>query len=424
MKNNFKILNGCKREIELSIKADEVKKEFDRIVSQFSSRAKIPGFRPGKAPANIIKQKYYPEIKESLINELVPKALSDELKAQNLNPVGTPVVNELHFKEGEPLRMKAQFEVWPEFDLPEYKKIHVKKEKISVTDKEIEQSLEDLRFRSAQYVPAEGRGVRDGDYVVIELKGKDLTTQKLLPIEKGLVLAGHHDNEEALNKNLMGLKPGEDKDFTINYDKNFHNKRLAGKKIEYNLKVASLKERKLSEINDEFAKDLGEYKSLKDLKEKIKKELILAKEEASKNKMAEEILKKISEKLTINLPETLIEQEYAAVLKRLQSSSAQTGKTKEDLEQLKDKGKKQAERNLKNHLILKKLAENEKLDVSEKEIHGELKKIAEVNNIPLAEVVDRFNKEGKREELRNNLIFQKTVDFLIKQAIIEESVSP
>lgn len=424
MKNNVKILNGCKREIELSIKADEVKKEFDRIVSQLSLRAKIPGFRPGKAPVTIIKQKYYPEIKESLINELVPKALNDELKAQNLNPVGMPIVNELHFKEGEPLRIKAQFEVWPEFDLPEYKKIHIKKEKISVTNEEIDQSLEDLRFRSAQYVPAEGRGVRDGDYVVIELKGQDLTTQKLLPTEKGLVLAGHKDNEEALNKSLLGLKPGEDKDFTISYDKDFHNKKLAGKKIEYNLKVTSLKERKLSEINDEFAKELGEYNSLKDLKENIKKELILAKEDASKNKMAAEILKKISEKLTIHLPETLVEQEYAAVLKRLQSSSPQTGKIKEDLEQLKEKGEKQAEQNLKNHLILKKLAENEKLDVTEEEIHRELKKIAEANNIPLTEVVDRFNKEGKREELRNNLIFQKTVDFLIKHAIIEESVSP
>lgn len=103
MKNKVKILSECKREIELHIEADEVMKEFERIVSQFSSRAKIPGFRPGKAPRNIIKQRFYPEIKESLFNSLVPKALSDEIKAQNLNPTGMPAVNDPHFKEGQPL---------------------------------------------------------------------------------------------------------------------------------------------------------------------------------------------------------------------------------------------------------------------------------------------------------------------------------
>jgi len=424
MKNNVKILSGCKREIELIIEADEVKEEFEKIVAQFSSRAKIPGFRPGKAPVNIIKQRYYADIKESLVNELVPKVLSTELKAQNLNPVGMPVVSDLHFIEGQPLSFKAQFEVWPEFELPEYKKIKVKKKNISVTDKEINQSLEELRFRSAQYVPAEGRGVHDGDYVVIELKGNDLKIKKMLPTEKRLMLAGHPDNEEILNNKLIGMNPGEVRNFTIDYDKNHQNKRIAGKKIEYNLKVISIKEKKLSEINDEFAKELGEYESLKELKEKIKKELISSKEKASKGEMAYEIMKKISEKLSIEVPETLVEQEYMAILKRLLSSRPQEDLKKEDLEQLKAEGKEKAEQNLNNHLILKKIAEKENLDVSDEEVHEELKEIAKANNLPLAKVIDSFNREGKREELRNNLLLKKTVDFLVEHAIIEQSVSP
>ena len=419
MKNNVKILSGCKREIELIIEAEEVKEEFDKIVSQFSSRSKVPGFRPGKTPVNIIKQRYYADIKESLINELVPKVLSTELKAQNLNPVGMPVVSDLHFIEGQPLSFKAQFEVWPEFELPEYKKIKVKKKNISVTDEEINQSLEEIRFRSAQYVPAEGRGVRDGDYVVIELKGNDLKIKKMLPTEKRLMLAGHPDNEEILNNNLIGMNPGELRNFTIDYDKNHQNKRIAGKKIEYNLKVISIKEKKLSEINDEFAKELGEYESLKELKEKIKKELISSKEKASKSEMAYEIMKKISEKLSIEVPETFVEQEYMAILKRLLSSRPQEDLKKEDLEQLKAEGKEKAEQNLNNHLILKKIAEKENLDVSDEEVHEELKEIAKANNLPLAKVIDSFNREGKREELRNNLLLKKTVDFLVEHAIIE-----
>ena len=419
MKSNIKILNGCKREIELDIEADEVTKEFERIVTQFSSRAKIPGFRPGKAPRDIIKQRFYPEIKESLFNSLVPKALSGELKTQNLNPVGMPVVDDLHFKEGQPLHLKAQFEVWPEFNLPGYKKIKVKNKKISVTDQEINQSLEELRLRSAQYIPVEGRGVLEEDYVVAELKGKDLKTKKFLPQEKVVILAGHAENEEMLNKKLIGSMPGEEKIFTLEYDKNHQNKKLAGKKIEHNLKVISIKEKKLPALDDEFAKELGEFGSLKDLKEKIKKEIISSKEKAAKQDMAEEIIKKISDKLSIGLPEVLVEQEYMAIMRRLLSSRTQQDIKKEDLEQLKSEGKKKAEQSLKNHLILKKIAEKENLKVSDQEMHEHFKEIAKANNVPLAQIVDSVNKEGKREELRSSILFKKTVDFLVEHAIIE-----
>ncbi len=419
MKSNLKILSGCKREIELDIEADEVMKEFERIVTQFLSRAKIPGFRPGKAPRDIIKKRFYPEIKESLINSLVPKALSEEFKTQNLNPVGMPVVNDLHFKEGQPLHLKAQFEVWPEFNLPEYKKIKVKNKKISVTDEEINQSLEELRLRSAQYIPVEGRGVHEEDYVVAEMKGKDLKTKKFLPQEKVVILAGHAENEEILNKKLIGSMPGEENNFTLDYDKNHQNKKLAGKKIEYNLKVISIKEKKIPALDDEFAKELGEFESLKDLREKIKKEIIISKEKATKQDMAEEIIKKISDRLSIGLPEVLLEQEYMAIMKRLLSSGTQQDIKKEDLKQLKSEGKKKAEQSLRNHLILKKIAEKENLKVSDQEMHEQFKEIAKANNLPLAQIVDSVNKEGKREELRSSILFNKTVDFLVEHAIIE-----
>jgi len=418
-KRKIKVLSGCKREIELDIGADEVMKELNEIVARFSSQAKIRGFRQGKVPKDLIKQKFYPELKESLINSLVPKALNSELKAQNINPVGMPVVNELHFKEGEPLRFKAQFEVWPEFELPSYKKIKVKQKQIAVDPQEIERSIEDLQARSAEYIPVERRQVAEGDYVAVELKGKDLDTKRFLPLEKGVILAGHKDNEDALNKNLIGLKAGSERSFTIEHDKNHQNKRLAGKKIEYDMKVVSIKERKLPAIDDEFAQNLGEFKDLKDLKEKIKKEIISTKERAAKNEMAEDIIKKISEKLNIELPEAIVEQEHAAVLNRLLSSLPQQNMGNEEIDRIKSEGKEKAEQNIKNHLILKKIAEKEKLGISEEEIQEEFKRIAKVNNLPVARVIEEFNKKGKREELRDSLALKKTVDFLVDNAIIE-----
>lgn len=419
MKSTVKKLSQCKREIEVEIEADETLREFNRILAQYSSNAKIPGFRPGKAPKDIVKRMFYPEIKDFLINSLVPKALKQELQSQNLKPVGSPVVKELYFKEGEPFRLKAQLEIWPEINLPEYKNIKIKKKKISVADEEINLSLEELRINASQYVPVEGRGVVDGDYVIAEMKGRDTKSKKFLPTEKVAILAGNPNNEEILNQNLVGLKPNEESHFVLTYSKDQKNKKLADKKIEYNLKVISLKERKIPEINDEFAKDLGEYENLKDLKEKIKESIIASKEKDSKQEMAKEIIKNISDKLSFELPETLVEEEYKAVLNRLLSANPEQNIKEEEVKKLKTEGRRMVTDNIKNHMILTKIAEKENIEVSEEEIHKELNAIAKANNLPLAKVIDTVNREGKREDLKNTILFKKTVDFLVESAIIE-----
>lgn len=419
MKSTVIEISQSKREIEVEIEAGEVMEEFEKILDQYSHKTKISGFRPGKAPKDIVKRLFYPDIKDSLINYLAPKALNKELQSLNLNPIGIPVVNELHFKEGEPFRLKAQFEIWPEISLPEYKNIKVKKKKTPVTEKEIDQSLEELRLRAAQYVPVEGRGVVDGDYVISEVKGRDTNTKRFFQTEKAIIIAGDPSNEETLNQNLLGLKPNEKAHFVLIHSKDHQNKKLAGKKIEYDLKIISIKEKKIPEINDDFAKELGEYENLKDLKAKVKESLISSKEKESKSEMAEKILKNISDRLSFELPESLVEQEYKAVLRRMLSFHPQDSANKEEMEKLKEEARKKAGQNLKNHLILRKIAEKENIDVSDKELHEEMKAIAEANNMPLAKVIDAINKEGKREELRDTVLSKKTVDFLVESAIIE-----
>lgn len=419
MKSTLKELSQCKKEIEVEVDPDEVLQEMERILAQYSRKAKIPGFRPGKAPKDVVKRMFYPEIKDSLINSLAPKALSEELKSQNLDPIGNPVVNELHFKEGEPFRLKAQVEIWPEISLPDYKKTRVKEIKVSVTEKEINQSLEELRLKAAQYVPVEGRGVIDGDYVIAEVKGRNFKTKKLFPKEKVVIIAGAPDNEASLNQKILGLKPNDEAHFILTHGKEHPNKKLAGKKIEYDLMVISIKERQIPEINDDFAKELGEYENLKELKAKIKESLLAAKEKESKNEMAQGILSDISERVSFELPETLVEQETLAVLKRLLSSQPQKQPKKEEIEKFRGQARVKARQNLKNHLLLKKISKKEKIDVSEEELHQEMKAIAQANNLALAEVIDTINREGRREEIRDTILFKKTVDFLVESAIIE-----
>ncbi len=419
MSDNIKIINDCKREIELEIPVSEVKKEWDRVIAQYSSKAKIRGFRQGKAPKDMIVRMYYPEIKETLINNLVPRALNKELTEKKINPVGHPVIEDLHFKEDEPLRFKASIEVWPEISLPPYTGIKIQKKKISVTQKDIQESLEELRLKAAQYVPIEGRGVKDGDYVVAEIKGRNCKTKRFLPTEKVVILAGHKENEEALNLNLIGLMPGEKTRFTISYKADHENKKLAGQEIEYDLKIESVKEKKLPDIDDDFAKDLGDYKNLEDLETKLKEQLRESKKGVQRREMAEEIIAEITSKISIPLPEAVIEQEAAEILKRQLSSLPRQNLSKEVVESLQETTRERAIRNIQNHLILNKIAEKEKIQISEEEIRDEMKAIAKVHNVSLERVIESFNREGQKEELKDTLLVRKTVDFLVNSAIIE-----
>lgn len=419
MKSEIKTISDSKREIELEIEAHEVSRELEKIVNQYSSRANLDGFRIGKAPKDMVKRLFYPEIRNSLIDFLAPKALTEIFKNQNINPITVPVISDLYFEEGHSLRFKASFEVWPEFELPDYKKIRVKRREINVDPKEIDQSLEELRQKSAEYVPVQGRGVVAGDYVVAELQGKHLKTKKFFATEKVVILAGHADNEKVLNESLIGLKPNESREFVLRYDKDHKNKKLAGKEIEYRLKVITIKEKKIPDINDDFAKDLGKYENLGKLKEEIENELKVRKEDARKEEMASEIVKKISDQLNIELPETLVEQESRDILKNLLSSLSQQELKKEISEDIKAEARRQAEQNLKRHLILRKIAEKENLSVTEEEIDQEIKAIARANNIPLPGLIENINREGRRETLRNRMLIKKTVDFLVEKSIIE-----
>jgi trigger factor len=419
-RTNIKKINDCKREIELVIPTDEVAKEFDQAVKHFANRAKIKGFRPGKAPGHIVKQMYLPEIRESVVNSLAPKALNRELKEHNQIPIGNPIINKLTFEEGQPLEMTAQFEVWPEFELPDYKNIPVTEEKPSVTQKDIDQALEDLVQKSAEYTPVEGRGVKDEDYVIAEIKGKDTRTNKLLPTEKSVILAGHPENEKALNANLIGLKQEEESEFTVKYDKDHANKKLAGKEIDYGLRVLSIKEKTFPELNDDFAKGLGEFNDLKSLKAEVKKQLLAAKKDEIKGKMTDDIIQTISDRVSFGLPESVVEQEYLAIIQRFLSSQQSQAVREEDAVKIKEEAKKKAQQKLKNHLILTKISEQENIEVKAEDIEEEIKAIARANNMPLAQVKVQINKEGHQQEIEDRVRLKKTVDFLLKNVIIKK----
>ncbi|MDP2915326.1 MAG: trigger factor [Candidatus Aminicenantes bacterium] len=420
LKSSVKELSGTRREIEAELRAEDVAQEHERVLGLYAGRVKLKGFRQGKAPKDIVKRMFAADIQKSVLDELIPQVLHEVLESRRIQAVGSPLINDIVQEAGGPLKFKATVEVWPDFELPSYKKIPAKKKGAVVGEEDVDRALAELREKAAEYVPVEGRGVASGDYVVIELQGKDLKTKRLMPTEKVVVLAGHEGNDPAINENLPDLKPGEEKTFNHAYPADHKAKKLAGKSVEYRLKVDSIKEKRLPELNDDFAKTLGEFENLAGVKDKIRQEIQGAREQAGRRETADEIVRTVVDRAAIELPESAVEEETEAVLKNMLSSlPAKQLLTKELVEALQGSARKQAEANLRRHVILRKIADAEAIRVGEEEVDQEIKALAQANNIPLARASETFNQEDRRENLKNSLLLRKTVDFLLEQAIME-----
>jgi len=412
-------LSPSRREIELEIPDEEFRAEYEKVLGDYVSRAKLDGFRKGHAPRERVRALFDHDIRHDVYDALLPRVLDEELKALRLNPVNVPELRDLKHDEGQPIRCTAAFEVLPEFELPDYRSVQIKRKKAEVPDGDVAQALEDIRARAAEYVPVEGRGVAEGDYAVVEMQGRDQGSRRLLPVEKAVVLAGHADNEPALNEKLAGMAPGEERTFEVAYPKDHRNKRVAGKDIVYRLKLQELKEKKLPALDDEFAKSLGAAEGLEALRTRVRQELQAARERAAHNETASEVLQAIADQIKLELPESVVEQEALSIMRRALSSARNRPVSPEALEGLKVEARRQAEDHLRNHLILEKIAQKEGFGVSEEEVQAEIASLAKANNVSekvLAEMVRRD--PHRHEEMVENLLFRKTVDFLLKTSII------
>lgn len=412
-------VSPSRREIDLEVPWERVRAERDRAVEAFAGRVKLAGFRQGKAPRDMVRRLYEEDIRQEVVEHLVPHVLDEELQGTGLRPVNVPVIEDLAYAEDQPLRCRVSFEVLPEFALPDWRSITVESQPAVVEDADVDRALEDLRKRGAQYVPVEGRGVAEHDYAVVEIQGRDKATKRLLPVEKSVVLAGHAENNPGLDAALRDLKPGEERRFDAVYPKDHPNRKVAGKDIDYRVKVLELKERRLPDLDDEFARSLGDYAGLDDLKAKIRAGLQTSKEAARRNAVASDILKELALRAVLEIPESLVERETLAVARRLLQAYPGAAGTQETAETLKTEARRQAEQNIKSHLILEKLAREEGLEVTDAEIEAEVRLMSQANNLDVERLLATLRREGREEEIRENLLFRKAIDFLVRNAIIK-----
>jgi trigger factor len=421
----------CKREVELEIPAENVEKATEKVARDIARIARIPGFRPGKAPITLVRRRFAGDIQGEVVQSLVPEYLEKALDEKKLVPVARPEVDKVEFKEGEPLKFRAIFEVLPEFELGEYKNLQVQVDEIEVGDAQVDKTLEEMRERAATFVPVEGRTAKDGDSVLIKLIGTPSGGGEPVQADNVLVPLGAEETLPSFTENLRGANAGETKNFAAQYPDDYPDPKLAGKTYDYTVEVQGIKEKKLPELNDEFVKDaagaegsqLSGIATLDELRKKIRESLDAEKEHREKSQGREKVLETLVNQHDFPVPEALIEGQMDSRLERVVRSLAAQGVDPRgmnvDWTALRRQQRERAIADVKAELLLDRIATAENIDVSDEEVEKEITALAERSGESATALRARLTKQGAVDRMKSKLRSDKTVDWLYRTARIE-----
>lgn len=420
----------CKREIELEIPAENVQKAEDKVARDIARVARVPGFRPGKAPVTLIRRRFADDIRGEVMQSLVPEYLEKALDEKKLIPVTRPEVDNVEFKEGEPLKFRATFEVLPEFELGDYKNLSVEVEAVEVGDAQVDKALDEIRDRMATFVPIEGRAAKEGEYALIKLIGTSVGGGDPVQADSILCHIGGEETLEAFTENLRGASPGETKRFRSEYPKDYPDPKLAGKAYDYTVDVQGLKEKKLPELNDEFAKDVaaqspqfGAITNLADLRQKIRADLEAAKDQQQAAQAREKILELLVQRHDFPVPEALVESQMDSRLERVVRSLVAQGvdprAVNVDWVSLRKRQQDRAFSDVKAELLIDRIATAENIDATDEDVEKEIATLAERGGESATAVRARLTKQGALARIKSKLRSDKTIEWLYRTARIE-----
>jgi trigger factor len=417
----------CRRELDLEIPADEVSKAMERVAKEFAKVARVPGFRPGKAPITLIRRRFADDIKGEVLQSLVPERVEKAVTEQKLTPVSQPKVEQLDFNDGQPLKFRAVFEVLPEFELGNYKDLQLEMPVMDVVDEDVTKTLEDMRERAAAFAPAEGRPVQDTDFVQLKLTGTPDGEGEPLQADSVLCHIGAEETMAPFNENLRGVNIGDHKDFDVPYPADYPDAKLAGKTYHYSVDVLGIKTKKLPELNDDFAKDVSDATTLDELNKKIREGLEHQRDHKQKDLLREKVLGEIVKLHDFPVPQSLVEHQMDVRLERVVRSLAQQGVDPRavniDWVSLRKRNEDRAKDDVKAELIVDRIATAENIDVTEEEVEHELQHLAGHSNESAEAIRARLTKQGTLDRIKAKLRSDKTLDWLAQNARVSTTAA-
>jgi len=410
----------CRRELDLEIPAETVQKAVERVAKEFARVARVPGFRPGKAPVTLIRRKFANDIKSEVLQSLVPEQIERAVTEKNMVPVTQPQLDQVDFSETGPLKFRASFEVLPEFELGPYKDLEVEIDDVQLTDADVDKAMEELRDRAATFVPAEGRPIADGDYAQLKLKGIPADGGAPLEADNVMCHVGAEETMDAFNQNLRGAQIGEHKNFDVSYPADYPDAKLQGKTYSYAVEILGIKEKKRPELNDEFAKDVSDAQTVDELRAKIRENLEAARTHQQTQQTKDKLLADIVKSHDFPVPQALVERQMDTRLERTVRSLAAQGvdprAVNVDWVALRSRQQESAVNDVKAELLLDKIATAEGLDASDEDVDKEIEVLAQRSGESATAVRANLTRQGALDRMKSKIRSDKTLDWLCRNS--------
>lgn len=433
MKTELKEISPTQRELKIEIDADVVKASYGRVSRKYAQKANIPGFRKGFAPVDVVKLRFAEEIKNDVLQDVIPAQVTEAIREHDLQPLAEP---QLHLEDhenvkvngSENVRLHVHLEVMPEIPTPNYKGIELIRRVKPVEQGEIEDLIANRLQKEATLIPIEGRASEIGDTIIVDLEGRFDDKPDADPIQANDldITLGDEVIENSFTDNLVGLNVDDEKDFTVSYPETFSSADLAGKTLHYKAKVKSIGRSEVPELDDDWAKSLDEgYESLSDLREKLRKDLESYAKTDADARVRNNAIAKLIEENAFEVPNSLIENQARNLLNNFAQDLQQRGVDlnnveNEFIQMAYGNMRMQAERDVMGALLLEKVAELEKVEVGEQEVNEEIERLAEYYRMPAEEIRKSLSQNGGLDNIRNNLKTRKSIEAVIEHAKVAD----
>lgn len=422
----------------IEVPAEEVKAEYEKAYEAYMRHVKVPGFRPGRVPRSVIKQRFAKDVRGEVLGQLVPHALSHAIGDHKIRMVGEPSINpdEISLAEGEPLRFKAGVEVFPEFELANYRGLKVTKTVTQVSDEDVEGVINYWREAAAEFVPVEDRPSQLGDFVSVNLVGKYIepAEEEDLKSDDLQVELGAEGVQSEFTENLTGVKAGDVKEFRVKYPEDFASKGLAGKTLDFTTTVVAVHRKEMPEPDDDFAKGFSQtetpYETMAEMRDKIRVDLAQESERRAAEHAREDLISAILKDYSFEIPPTILHQQQQARSNEFINRLLTSGLPLEELRQIDIKGQidrllLQVERELRTAMVFERIAEVERIEIGDDDAQSELERRARAAGKTVEEMIGRLTKEEALSSIKNSLLYEKTMDLLMSSAEIDvEEITP
>jgi trigger factor len=430
MKTEFIDVSDTRKNLVVEIPSAVVDAEIDKVSRDYSRAARVPGFRPGKVPAKVVRQRFRDQILHDVAHGLIPRAVDEALRERGVEPVNTPDIRDVVVEEGQPLKFTATFETVPPIDPGEYSSLTLRRKSVHVSDAAVEEALSKLRDRAARYEPIESRGVQLGDSVVMDLKRTAEATDGDPENATGEPHTDRHDNvtvdiggpanPPGFDEELIGLSIGENKIFQVHYPADYTIQELAGATVEYDVTVKAIRKRIVPELDDELAKDLGQFDSLHALRERVRADLEHEAGHEAEREMRADLLRQLASRVEFDVPPSLLDREIdrrvEEFVRRLIEQQIDPMRTNINWEEFRERQKEAAVDAVRSALVLDEIARREGISASDQDVEEEIERYAERSGRTPAAVRARLDKEGGLARLHSGLRRERTVEFLLSRA--------